>query len=285
MSVIGRTIGGFQVVEKIREGGFSTVYKGVSASGHVAIKLIREDVYADASKRKAFKREGKILSKLSHPFVVKMLAYSDGPPRPYMVLEFFATDTLKAILLRHLDRIDGKEFRILRQTAEALAYIHEQGIVHCDLKPENILITDSLHICLIDFSISQTGWPGLFGFGRKAQGTPLYMAPEQIRAGKMDKRTDQYSFGVLAYEMLAKRPVFLGVQDQILQQHLNLRPEPLRRTLPLIRPDLDNLVLKMLEKNPENRFFDMIQVVHYLKAYEVKESKEKDLLKRWKGSK
>src|SRR5581483_1879440 len=125
-------------------------------------------------------------------------------------------------------------------------------------KPENVLVNAARDARLIDFSLAQTRKDRLLQFGKRADGTPLYMAPEQIRGDKVDPRADVYSFGVMTYELLTRRPPFLGTTPEaILDKHLREAPPPMRTWVPGLSPDLDALVSKMLAKDRGERMPDM----------------------------
>jgi serine/threonine protein kinase len=166
------------------------------------------------------------------------------------------------------ERIHKKEFRVLMEVADALAYVHNQGIIHKDVKPENVLINGRSEVRLIDFSLASTKWDRFLQFGKKIEGTPLYMSPEQIRGEKCDHRTDMYSFGVMMYEMLAKKPLFMADnQNKILEKHLKDRPTPLGLILPTVSPELDAFVMRLLAKDPNNRYPDMTTVMQELSRW------------------
>jgi serine/threonine protein kinase len=169
-------------------------------------------------------------------------------------MEYFESESLKTALYALPDRVNHREFKILRQLAEALRYLHEKGIVHKDLKPENILIDVAGSIRLIDFSLARTRADRWLQFGKRVEGTPMYMAPEQARGGRCDARTDAYAFGLIMYEMLAKRMPFVGKdQDAYLRAHLEQPPLPLRDEVPGLAPDLNAMVLGLLDKSPARR--------------------------------
>jgi serine/threonine-protein kinase len=187
-------------------------------------------------------------------------------------MEYFHSENLKVALWKFPERVYKYEFYVLRQVAEGLAYLHARGIVHRDMKPENILVNDGSECKLIDLSLAQDKWDRLNPFVRgRVEGTPLYMPPEQIRGQKVDARADIYSFGVVIYELLTKRPPFIGTTPQsILDKHLKLAPMPLRSHVKTIAPELEVMVLKMMEKDPAKRFQDMTSILYELSKWEKK---------------
>jgi serine/threonine-protein kinase len=267
------TIQGYLVIEKIKEGSVGPVWRVTNSNQQVfAIKQMSVQNAADPDKVRRFEKEATLTQKLNHPAILKVYERLDCQP-PAFRMEYFESENLKYALWNASERVVQHEFRILRQVAEALAYIHDQGVVHKDIKPENVLVNARHEARLIDFSLAQTKMDRLLQFSRRVDGTPLYMAPEQIRGEKCDARADLYSFGVMAYELLTRRPPFLGTtQDGILDKHLKEAPPPLRTWVPTLAADLDALVLRMLAKEKETRWPDMKAVLHELAKWEKKDT-------------
>jgi serine/threonine-protein kinase len=265
--MIGTVLSGYQVIDKIKDGSVGTVWKGRNPFNEdVAIKVLSAH-HANASKKiKDFRNEAKIITQLKHPGIIKIIKFVDVSPQPYVIMEYFNSENLKFALLNMPDRIRGKEFRILKDIAEALHAMHQQGVVHLDVKPENVLISATSGIRLIDFSIAQSSWGRMFKFGKANWGgTPAYMAPEQIRGEAISPATDQYAFGILAYELFAKRTPFLAsTQNALLEKHLSEPVPPLKKLLPKTPPDVDRVLLRMLEKDPAARWPDMAAVIYEL---------------------
>ncbi|HLF94219.1 MAG TPA: protein kinase, partial [Planctomycetota bacterium] len=118
------------------------------------------------------------------------------------------------------------------------------------------------------FSLASTKWDRMIQFGKKVEGTPMYMSPEQIRGEKCDPRTDIYSFGVMMYELMTKRPPFMASDPQkVLEKHCKERPAPMSTIVPTVAPELDRLVMKLLEKNPDRRLPDMAAVMQELSRW------------------
>jgi serine/threonine protein kinase len=260
---------GYMVIDKIKDGSVGTVWRGVnSAKKQFALKQIALKNANDSSKLRQFEKEANLTRKLAHPNIIKVYAYVDVKPQPFFVMEFFESENLKYAMAHMPERIVKKEFQILMGVADALAYVHAQGIVHKDMKPENVLINGRSEVRLIDFSLAQTKWDRLLQFGKRVEGTPLYMAPEQIRGERCDARTDMYSFGVMMYEMMAKRPLFMADStDKMLQRHLNEAPIPLSAIQPTVSRELDSFVLRLLAKRPEHRYPDMTTVMQELSRW------------------
>ncbi|HLY09574.1 MAG TPA: serine/threonine-protein kinase [Planctomycetota bacterium] len=269
----GQSIQGYLVIEKIKEGSVGPVWRVTNSKHQVfAIKQMSAKNAADPDQVKRFDKEATLTRKLTHPGILHVLERLDTDP-PAFLMEYFESENLKNALWNAPERVVGHEFRILRQVAEALAYVHEQGVIHKDVKPENVLVNAKQEARLIDFSLAQTRMDRLLQFRKRAEGTPLYMPPEQIRGEKCDPRTDLYSFGVLTYEVLTRRPPFLGTtQEAILDKHLKEAPPPMRTWVPTLSADLDLLVLKMLAKKREDRWPDMTSALYELAKWEKQDT-------------
>jgi serine/threonine protein kinase len=272
--VIGKTVQGYKVTAKIRDGSVGTVWKALDPEGKtVALKQISFRKAQDPHKLKEFEREATLTRSLEHPQIIRVFDYLKVKPQPFFVMEYFESESLKHTIAYLPERIYQKEFQILRRLADALAYLHGRGIVHKDVKPENVLAGREGEIRLIDFSLAKTKWDRRLQFGKKIEGTPLYMAPEQIRGEKCDPRTDIYSFGVLAYELLSRTAPFLApTQDEIIRKQLEDLPASLMTHVPSASPELNALIFQMLDKDPEKRIPEMKVVLQHLTRWEQEDT-------------
>ena len=269
----GTSLKGYLLQEKIRDGSVGTVWRATDSKQQVvAIKQMSPAAAADPDKVKAFEKEASLTQKLAHKSIIKVFEMLDCNP-PAFVMELFESENLKYALWNTPERIVKHEFRILRQVADALAFVHSQGVVHKDIKPENVLVNAKQEARLIDFSLAQTKMDRMLQFSRRVEGTPLYMAPEQIRGEKCDARADVYSFGVMTFEILTRRPPFIGTTHQaIADKHLK-EPAPSMRTfVPTLDSALDAIVLKMLAKKKEDRWDSMTVVLYELSKWEKKDT-------------
>ncbi len=272
--MIGQILKGYQIIEKIKDGSVGTVWKAInSRKQEIAIKQISEKNARRSQKLRQFKREATLTRKLVHPGIVRVYEYVDDVALPFFAMEYFPSENLKYAMWHLPDRIYKYEFYILRQIAEALAYAHNGGIVHRDVKPENILVPAESEVRLIDFSLAKGRWGRFLQFGRRVEGTPLYMSPEQIQGRRCDARSDIYSFGVLMYELLTKRPPFLGTTEKaLLEKHVKEPPPSMRTFVKTIYPEIDALCARMLSKKPEDRFADMTSIIYELNRWERKDT-------------
>ena len=270
--MIGQMLKGYRITEKIRDGSVGTVWKALSPKGEtVALKRIFRKNAEISRRLRRFRHEASLTAGLDHPSIVKVIEFKDVEPLPFIVMEYFESENLKHCIHKLPDRVTGQEFRILRQTAEALAYIHSKNIIHKDIKPENILVSADSDVRLIDFSLGETRMDRLFQFGRKIEGSPLYMSPEQVQGLRCDSRSDIYSLGTVIYEVITKTPPFTAPSmERIFQKHIRELPVPLSQKVPSISSELNELVLRMLAKKRERRPQDLTMVLHELQKWEKK---------------
>lgn len=257
----GQTIGRYQVMQQLGEGGMATVYKAYDPrlERSVAVKVIRGDQIKDPQFLKRFEREARALAQLSHPHIVKVLDYGDHEGAPYLVMEFIPAGTLKGRFQGALP--PAQAARLLAPVARALAYAHQRQVVHRDVKPANILLGEDDHPMLSDFGIAK-----LLGSDEGADltgtgvgiGTPEYMAPEQGMGKKVDGRADLYSLGLVFYELVTgQKPFQADTPLAVLLKQIH-DPLPLPRSLnPALPEGVERVLLKALAKDPKDRYQDM----------------------------
>ncbi len=225
----------------------------------VVVKVLSEQV-AGSVRVERFRREIQVSARLQHPHIVPVLSTGEIDGIPYYVMPFIEGESLRVHLERSGDIPVGDTVRLLTQIASALAYAHKNGVVHRDIKPDNVLLSADIAV-VTDFGIakalsdSKMQNSGTLTIGGLTVGTPAYMAPEQALAEPgIDHRADIYSFGVVAYEMLAGGPLFATRSQQALMAaHAITAPEPLQQRRPTVPSALARLVMQCLEKRPEDR--------------------------------
>jgi serine/threonine-protein kinase len=248
-------IGKYDVVRKIGQGGFGVVYEGRDPliKRRVAIKTCSAE---DEEIRKRFFREAEIAGNLQHRHVVTVFDLGVQEGVPYLVQEYLPGEDL-AHKIKRKDQLDEfTKLGYLAQVAEGLEYAHSQGVVHRDIKPANIRILDDGSVKIMDFGIAKlaSAETQLTHTGM-AMGTAGYLPPEQIRGEKVDLRADIFSYGVLAYELMAgRRPFQADNMSAVLFQIIGQEPPPLSSVWPACPPALENLIKKCLAKNPAERF-------------------------------
>lgn len=271
----------YDIRERIGQGGFGAVYRGVHRRTHqeVALKVLRPVVnggYRQMRSRVArFEREAELCANLNHPNIVRLLDRGKlGREQCYAVFELVPGETLRERLLRKrvLPALEAAE--IMAQALDAVACAQAQGIVHRDLKPENIMVTDTgrrLHVKVLDFGIGTLTLEARdrrfrhLTESRETLGTPLYSAPEQLRGEAPTTRSDLYSWALVMLECLIGRPPVEGATlAQVYHQHLSSLEIPL--PAPLARHSLGELLRRLLRKNPMARPADANQVYKEFQA-------------------
>lgn len=264
-SVEGPTsLPGFEIVERIGRGGMGIVYKAreVSLSRFVALKLLRDD-HASAPDRLArFLREARTASALNHPGICTVHALSEHEGRPFIVMELIDGLTLRA-LIAHRPKPDEVS-RLISQAAVALAAAHAAGVVHRDIKPENIMVRLDGQVKVVDFGLARllptTMIDGIHARTASSTepgttaGTLTYMSPEQTRSEPVGSASDVFSLGIVAYELITGRhPFATGSALATFSSIASQTPVAPRRFLPDLSPQLNALLLQMLEKDPRLR--------------------------------
>jgi hypothetical protein len=244
-------------------GGMCIVYQAwdTRLQRNVAVKRLEPPLNEDPRTRARFDREGRALAQLSHPNLVTLIDRGSTENEDYLVFEYVEGRSLKE-LTREGPLSVAETGRIAGQVAEGLAAAHLAGIVHRDVKPQNILIDRNGHAKVSDFGIA-TGpdWTRVTRAG-SIIGSARYMSPEQVRSKPVDARSDIYSLGIVIYEMLAGHPPFDGANmPEIARQHLNSPPPSLADVRTDLPAGLEKVVMRCLEKLPEDRFASMDELL------------------------
>lgn len=259
------------VVEKmIKEGGFGVVYlaKRVADKKIFAVKILHPHINTHWRFRSQFYREINLLTKLDHPYIIKVFGFLKGAPRAAMLMEYFESETLKTLLVNKSPLIEEKGIGVFRKLLEAYKYIHEHKIIHKDTKPENILVDDKGDVRVIDFSIAQEKSMWSFLSRQRREGTPLYMAPEQINKTPLDARVDIYALGATFYYVFSGRPhITASSEKALLQQQLKAPVPKMRQFNKKIPYQLDSIILRMLQKRPEERYQSAAEVLFDLNRF------------------
>ncbi len=266
-STIGEDrIGGYRVVRTIYPGVSSMVIEVVqdSTGKRFAVKQLLDSRAADPAERRAFEFEAKLGMSLHHPNLVRFHQFVKGPDAPYYVMDFFPGHQLKLSIAKPKEypSIRGQLHRIITQAANALAYMHDKGWIHRDVKPENIMANKTGEVRVIDYTLTQRPVTGLAGLFKKKmgsrQGTPSYMAPEQIQLATPTVSADVYSFGITCYELACGRPPFrANSTSELLGKHLKEPAVPPTMHNKDITPEFSDLILQTLRKKPGDRPADL----------------------------
>ncbi len=267
--------GRYRIVERIGVGGMGKVFKVThSQLGKTfALKIISDTLASEDKILDAFYREARMASSLSHPNIASVVDFGeDEDLGVFMVMEFLQGEHLAKLLHREKRLGVRQAAALIRQIAEALGYIHSNGIVHCDIKSENIFLIEppgsgrrQLQVKLLDFGLARSTTAGRNS--ATLSGTPHYVAPERIRGEQPSPATDIYGLGILFYEMLTGRVPWDGTIDEILDGHLDREPTPPSQLVEEgVDSALDNLILRALAKNPAKRHRDCSAFLYELKT-------------------
>ncbi len=255
--------GRYQIEREIGRGGMATVYLAhdIRHDRQVALKFIHAEV-ADAQATERFRREIALLARLQHPHILPLYDSGEWDGALFYVMPYIAGESLRGRIKREGRLPVDEAIRLAREVADALAYAHAHDVIHRDIKPENILLSEG-HALVGDFGIahavSRAGGRRLTDAGF-AIGTISYMSPEQGSADPIDARSDLYSLGCVAYEMLSGKVPFSGPSAiAILAQRFGDPAAPIRQKRPEVPQAVDAAVLKALAPVPANRFQNMTE--------------------------
>ncbi len=255
----GQTIGHYRILNRIGSGGMSTVYKAHdSKSGRmVAVKVMASFLTEEPRFKVRFEREVKLLSKLNHPNIVRILDYGEHNDSPYIVMPFFEKGTLQ-------DRLrDGpisvKEgARVISDMSSALQYAHDHGVIHRDVKPSNMLLDNHGRAQLTDFGFASWREASMHLTGSALVGTPAFMSPEQCTGDAIGPQSDQYSLAIVLFRIASGQMPFDGETPLAMAlKQINEPLPPPREINPRIPLAVEQVLIKALSKNPNQRYESM----------------------------
>lgn len=277
-----RMIGPFELGDRIGTGGMGVVYRAIYTKTGMpcAIKVLSPDVNESPQVQQRFEREIAILKKLQHPHIVRYYGGGKVGTQRFYAMELVQGGSLEAHL-KTKGRLPWEEaLEITRQVAEALEHAHTAGVIHRDLKPANLLLTKEGQVKLTDFGIARDTTATALTAAGKTVGTYAYMAPEQIRGRPpVDRRTDLYALGCVLFEMLTGETPFESENaGELLVKHLQDDPPRVSSLAPGIPIWLEELVDKLLEKEPDDRVYDALALQMSVKDVLEKVSRQASLV-------
>ncbi len=248
----------YEILELIGTGGMARVYK---ARCHrlnrlVAIKILREDLSQDAEFRRRFHDESQAVAMLSHPNIVAVYDVSRSSEFEYIVMELIDGITLKQYMQKKGGKLNWREaLHFITQIVKALGHAHSRGIIHRDIKPHNIMVLRDGSVKVADFGIARVASGSHSTLTQETLGSVHYISPEQARGSHIDARSDLYSAGVVLYEMITGRLPFEGdTPVSVAIQHINSIPLSPRELDPTIPEALEDITMKAMAPNPDNRY-------------------------------
>ncbi len=266
--LIGKTIGGYEILELIGRGGMATVYRAqqVSMKRVVAVKVLPKQYIHDDTYIQRFHQEVKIVSQLEHRNIVPVYDYGEYEGQPYIVMRYMSAGSVDDLIAGGALEIETI-ISILEQVAPALDYAHSKNVLHRDLKPSNILLDDDGGAYLTDFGIARILSEQSAGITTQGVvGTPSYMSPEQAQGLPLDSRSDVYALGVMLFEMATgRRPFESDTPYSIAVMQVTTPPPPPRQFNPALSFAIEEVILKALKKKREERYPHAVGLAEALK--------------------
>jgi len=261
----------YHIIEELGKGGMGTVYKArdINVDENVALKILNPEISSDEQTIKRFRNELKLTRKISHRNICRVYDLSEYEGIHYISMEYVSGEDLKSLIHRIGQLTIGKALIIARQVCEGLAEAHRLGVIHRDLKPQNVMIDREGNAKIMDFGIARSVKSKGITEEGLIMGTPEYMSPEQVEGKDVDQRSDIYSLGIILYEMLTGRIPFEGKTPlSVAVKQKSEKPLDPRRINSQIPDRISRLILKCLEKKPEERYQDVNGLLKEIKDIE-----------------
>ncbi|GCF06764.1 serine/threonine protein kinase [Dictyobacter arantiisoli] len=250
---IGQQLGNYKILRRVGQGGFADVYLGehIHLRTQAAIKVLQ--VRLGDNNIQNFLNEARTIAHLVHPYIVRVLDFGVQDNVPFLVMDYAPHGTFRQRFLQGKPLPPAPLVTYIKQTAAALQYGHDKKLIHRDVKPENMLLGPNDEVLLGDFGLALIAYNSISRSLTETAGTAAYMAPEQLQ-GKPRPASDQYALGVIAYEWLTGSCPFQGSFFEIASQQVLASPPAIREKVPMIPAEIEKVVLRALEKDPQQRF-------------------------------
>lgn len=255
----------YRLVERLGGGSMGVIYKArdETLARDVAIKFLLPERVGGAEGSARFLREARAVARLSHPHIMTLYDVGREGAWHYLVLEYIPGQDLHSLMLTRGEPLPLREaIQVMRGVLSALAYAHELNIVHRDIKPENVMVTSAGQVKVADFGLAMARGEARLTQEGAIVGTALYLAPELVTGTEADRRTDLYAIGAILYELLTGQPPFVGDDLMTIVSRIVTAPLVAPRTLaPGIPPAIEQIILKLLARDPNNRYASADEVL------------------------
>ena len=263
--MIGQTVSHYKILEKLGEGGMGVVYKAedTKLKRLVALKFLPQHLTSTEAEQARFLQEAQSAATLNHPNICTIHTIEEYEGKQFIDMEYIDGETLRKKI--PVEKVNDAVIYAI-QIGEALQEAHSKGIVHRDVKAENIMVNSKNQIKVMDFGLAKLKGSLKLTKTSSTVGTLAYMAPEQIQGGDIDARSDIFSFGVVVFEMLTGRMPFRGEHEAaVMYSIINEEPDSVLKYKPDISPEFDRIIRRALEKDPEDRYQHIDDMVSELR--------------------
>lgn len=280
--LVGHIVGKYRIEEKLGEGGMGAVYKAtdLTLDRPVALKVLLTEITEDQRLRDRLRLEAKALARFNHPNIA--ILYEFDEMNNFLAMEFIEGQTVDQLLSKEGALKTERIVEIMKQVLPALTMAHKAGIIHRDIKPSNIMVTKEGSVKIMDFGIAKVAGSGAQTLATTSRvvGSYLYISPEQIEHKPVDARTDIYSLGATLYEMATNHVPFETENHFLLMKaHIEEPPSPPSSKNPDVHSSLELIILRALEKNPDDRFQSAEAMLVALQSMPPEKKKKKKLFK------
>jgi serine/threonine protein kinase len=269
LNLIGRTLGGFEILEELGRGGMSVVYKARQQAPNriVALKMLAPQLSLHSNHVQRFHQEANSIAALQHPHIVPIYTVGEDQGFHFLAMQYIQGETLRDLMQREGPLSLERSISLLEQAAQALDYAHSQQVIHRDIKPSNMMLTDKGWLYLTDFGLARDtmGNSGLTSVGM-VMGTPEYISPEQAQGlATIGPPTDIYAFGVVLFEALTGHlPFVADTAMAMIGARLMDAPRAPRFYRPDLPFDVDTILLRALARQPEMRYQTAMALINDL---------------------
>lgn len=261
----------YQLEERLGSGGMAVVYRArdLMLERYVAIKILRESYSADAEFKQRFHQEAKAAANLSHPNIITIHDFGFDAGRLFIIMEYVPGTDLKSLLQRRGKFPVDETIQLMIQACAGIGYAHRAGLIHCDIKPHNMIITPDKRLKVTDFGIARA----LASIQPEEKtdivwGSPQYFSPEQAAGSAPSPASDVYSLGIVMYEMLAGQlPFNASSATDLAKLHRQALPPSIHRFNPSVPRSLEQIIIKVLSKEPSARYRTADQLGRVLVNY------------------